>query len=125
GRVAVIGGTDELAPVEFFHSTLGTWVSVGPTRARRNHTAIPLHGGQILVVGGSRYGRLILAITDLYYPDGGSWNRVADLRRPHSGHTANVIANGTLLITGGLGRLGVPLSATEIYAPTTSRWRHG
>jgi hypothetical protein len=125
GRVAVIAGTDEPAPVEVFHPARGTWVSVGPTRARRNHSAAPLQRGQILVVGGSLYGRLILAIADLYNPDGGTWNRVADMRRPHSGHTANVIANGTLLITGGLGRLGVPLSATEIYDPTTGRWRYG
>ncbi|MEV6849092.1 kelch repeat-containing protein [Actinoplanes sp. NPDC051411] len=114
GTVLVAGGSairtgstvHALRSAEIFHpDDHDTWTAAADlTDARTGHTAIVLHGGVVLVCGGSApVGTAedpALAFCELY--DGTKWTPTGSLRHARRHHQATRLTDKTVLITGGL-----------------------
>jgi len=110
GKVLVAGGLgssdpkDALSSVELYDSATGVWMAVKPMKtARRQHAAILLPNGKVLVAGGWGRGYLEhdLSSVEVYDPATGTWTAGNDLAIGKAGHTATLLPNGKVLIAGG------------------------
>jgi len=115
GTVLVAGGSairagstvHALRSAEIFHPDDKTWQpAAGLTDARTGHTAISLHGGAVLVCGGTApVGTAedpALAFCELYDFGGKKWTPTGSLLHARSHHQATRLTDKTVLITGGL-----------------------
>ncbi|BEP96917.1 hypothetical protein GmRootA79_53020 (plasmid) [Acidovorax sp. A79] len=119
-----------LATTRLYNPAANTWSS-GPDlpSPRFGHTATPLPGGNVLLVGGREAGPvnsananslLYSALTNTFAASTGQLT----LRRSH--HTATLLPNGTVLVVGGRGIAGQEaLSSVEIFDPVTGIWSSG
>jgi hypothetical protein len=129
GAVLLVGGADiEGAQVaaDLFDPTGPRVVRTGvPVRARRDHAAVHLGGGRILVVGGEVYdgGIVPTRSAEVWTRSTGTFTAVEDMEQPRSKPAAFVLADGAVLVTGGmrtLGQPGFPYVAnveSELYRP--------
>jgi hypothetical protein len=86
--------------------------------ARFNHTATPLPGGKVLIVGGQAItGGAIFDTAELYDPSTGLWTLTGSMSSPRSNHTATQLSDGKVLVTG-----GNAIGTAEIYDPKTGLW---
>src|SRR5439155_4076123 len=93
----------------------GTWTSTGPlATARRNHTAVLLPNGKVLVTGGHVTGGQALASAELYDPADGIWASTGSLATARSDHTATLLPNGKVLVAGGSNDSSA-LASAELY----------
>jgi N-acetylneuraminic acid mutarotase len=129
GKVIVAGGItyatqpnphdESLDLVEMFDPVRGEWYSVGRLQvARRYHTAVRLHDGRVLVVGGVEHdlysgGFVSLTGAELYDPRAFAWTSTGNLNEARSGHSEALIATlpfippyrqGSTVIVAGGGR---------------------
>ena len=128
GKVLVTGGctsntcTSDTAVSEIYDPTTNSWSTTGNLNtARRYHTAVLLHTGKVLVVGGTN-GTAALSSCELYNPSTGAWSKAASTTtfRYHNGTT--LLSDGKVLVTGGAsGRF--PMYSAEIYDPTANTWK--
>ncbi|MBL9114582.1 MAG: twin-arginine translocation signal domain-containing protein [Verrucomicrobiaceae bacterium] len=115
GRILVVGGTGvggALASCQIYDVNDDTWYDAAPlSRARGAHTATPISGNNVLVLGGYNHGALAMA--SLYDPIKDTWQPAAPLRQPRYRHNAQTLPDGRVVLTGGY-HLGM-LSQPEIY----------
>ena len=115
GRILVVGGTGiggALASCQIYDVNDDTWYDAAPlSRARGAHTATPISGNNVLVLGGYNHGALAMA--SLYDPIKDTWQPAAPLRQPRYRHNAQTLPDGRVVLTGGY-YLGM-LSQPEIY----------
>jgi hypothetical protein len=100
------GGTTALRSAERFDPEQGEWhTAAAMTDARTAHTALPLAGGVILVVGGvAPVGAVddpALAFCELYDPAHDRWTPTGSLLRGRRHHRAIKLTDNTVLVTGG------------------------
>ena len=122
GKVLVTGGYSggQLATVQVYSPTTGTWSMTGSMSATRFvHTTTLLTNGLVLVVGGFGGGGY-LASTELFNPLTGLWTPTGSLNSPRYDHTATLLPNGKVLVAGGNGPGW--LSTTELYDPVAGTW---
>lgn len=122
GKVLVTGGYNggQLATVEVYSPTTGTWSTTGSmAETRFVHTTTLLTNGLVLVVGGFGNGGY-LASAEVYNPVTGLWTPTASLNSPRYDHTATLLPNGKVLVAGGNGPGW--LSTTELYDPVAGTW---
>jgi WD40 repeat protein len=89
---------------------------------RRNHTAMLLPNGKILVVGG--YSNTVYwASAELYDPATGIWATTGSLHATRSSHTATLLPNGKVLVAGGqCSGGGMAIASAELYDPASGTW---
>jgi len=127
GKVLVTGGCmantgcSNTATSELYDPTSNSWSKTGSLNtARYYHTAVLLHTGKVLVVGGTN--GTALSSCELYNPSTGAWSNAASTAtfRYHNGTT--LLSDGKVLVTGGAsGRF--PMYSAEIYDPTANTWK--
>lgn len=127
GKVLVAGGGNggvpptALATSEIYNPVTGTWVPTGPLNfARRNHAAVLLSNGKVLIVGGLNPSSVRLSSAELYDPATGSWTLTGSLHDARNAFTATLLPNGKVLVAGG--RNSGQISSAELYDPTTGTW---
>lgn len=130
GTVLVAGGTQKndgstkTRQAELYDPGSDTWQSVqGMSVPRAYHTAVLLHTGKILVIGGRADGYSSTNMTECYDPMTKSWSRAGNMnvaRENSLGQEALVLPDGTVLIAG-----GDSAGTSEIYTPTTDIWIMG
>jgi len=107
--------------------------SVSPSAAglamavpRASHTATPLPGGRVLIVGGCVVDHCdgpAGADSELFDPATGRFTPGPPLSVPRAGHTATALADGRVLVVGGFsGERQPPLATAEVYSPATGRF---
>jgi hypothetical protein len=115
GTVLIAGGSairagstvHALRSAEIFHPGDKTWTTAADlTDARTGHTAVPLHGGAVLVCGGTTpvgtAGDPALAFCELYDFGGKKWTPTGSLLHARSHHQATRLTDKAVLVTGGL-----------------------
>ncbi len=127
GDVLVAGGIDVSFPLPFGFPALasaeiydvkgGVWNATGSMTAPRfNHTAIALHGGDVLAAAGEDMDVSVLDSAERYDPKTGSWSATGDLTIRRATHTATLLHDGRVLVTGGF-FIGTGLASAELYLP--------
>ncbi len=128
GRVLVVGGTTDDAPVELFDARTNRFLVVGPERpARLRHSASLLRDGRVLVAGGrnadARGRHQALGTAEIIDPKTGDTEDGA-LLQARALHTSTRLGDGRVLLVGGeryeADGTPVPLATTELWDPTTS-----
>ena len=93
---------------------------------RASHTATPLPGGRVLIVGGcvvDHCDGTAGADSELFDPATGRFTPGAPLSVPRAGHTATALTDGRVLVVGGFpGERLPPLASAEVYDPATGRF---
>src|SRR5581483_4985193 len=90
---------------------------------RRDHHAVLLLNGKVLIVGGNRS-----ADAELYDPRTGSFRATGAMEAPRRWDTATLLRNGNVLIAGGATcstqptAAGCDLASAEVYDPGTERF---
>ncbi|MET7395803.1 kelch repeat-containing protein [Dactylosporangium sp. NPDC005572] len=93
---------------------------------RASHTATPLPGGRVLIIGGcvvDHCDGTAGADSELFDPATGRFTPGALLSTPRAGHTATALTDGRVLVVGGFsGERLPPLASAEVYNPVTGRF---
>jgi hypothetical protein len=96
----------------------GTWAKTGSmTTPRQNQTAILLHDGQVLVIGGTSTG----PGAELYNPATGKWAATGNPPSALPGATAALLPDGQVLVAGGAAGF-TATSGAELFTPATGTW---
>jgi N-acetylneuraminic acid mutarotase len=120
GQSLIEGSRRVIAIAELYDPSTGTWSLTGDmTEKRRDHKALLLKDGRVMVVGG--------ASAEIYDPTTGTWSKAGEYSKPHVlDFAAILLEDGRVLVSGGgeaksYGR--VPsYSHTDIYDPSTGEW---
>ncbi|OJT19119.1 galactose oxidase [Archangium sp. Cb G35] len=127
GRVLASGGHDgsrTLTSCEVYEPETGEWYATGAMRtARRNHAAVRLADGRVLVVGGTfsaSFGSL--ASAEVYEPGTGRWTAVRDMGEARNDPAAVLLADGRVLVAGGFDVDRHPVRSAELFDPATGEW---
>ncbi|MFH2010558.1 MAG: kelch repeat-containing protein [bacterium] len=92
-----------------------TTVDPDPSAMIRDHAALTLPDGRVLVVGGRTLDGTVLADGVLFDPGDGSFTRVESmLTTARYGHTAERVGN-ELVVAGGTDASGIPVGDAEIF----------
>jgi N-acetylneuraminic acid mutarotase len=136
GRVLVVGGYGgapntladtgaALASSEIFDPVTGNWTATGSlSTARRDHIAVPLSGGRVLVAGGSN-ANVTLASAEIYDVSTGVWTPAPPMAVARQSASAVVLANGRVLVVNGLNGASSAAFGSgtgEIYDPVANTW---
>lgn len=136
GKVLVVGGVrpgdyaETHGAAQLYDPVAGGWSPIGAMgTARSHHTATPLGGGRVLVVGGmsgSHAHGASAASAELYDAATDGWHSAGSMRTGRFGHTATLLPSGKVLVAGGLvpgksGQLTYSDSA-ELYDPASGAW---
>lgn len=128
GKVLVVGGasvetyfpSDLLTSAELFDPRSGTWTLAASLHAvRRDHQALPLPDGTVLVVGGSDGSEAYPPAAERYDPRSGTWTVTANMTERLYVWAATSLSDGTILVVGGPGEV----SPAELYDPGSGIWR--
>lgn len=124
GEVLVAGGSG----AAMYHPTAGAWGVVPPMNVmRRNHGAVRLLDGRVLVVGGDGYLDAAPSSAEIFDPETRSWTPTPALnfhrRNWAPDLTATLLLDGTVLVTGGSDAQWSALGSAEIYDPALNTWR--
>jgi hypothetical protein len=128
GDVLVVGGNLTEGEAEILRvpeawetSSYPYWSLTGPVQVRRRqHTAVLLPSGKVLVAGGSTLGGAT-ASAELFDRATNAWSSARSMRTARSQHTATLLPSGQVLVTGGVGASGY-LNSAELYDPETDTW---
>jgi hypothetical protein len=126
-RVLAAGGHDgtrTLSSAELFDPVTGVWSAAGALKvARRNHAAVTLVDGRVLVVGGSPVQLIgALASAELFEPATGEWTVAASMAVARIDPTAVLLADGRVLVVGGSDVDRRTLRSAEVFDPATGTW---
>jgi hypothetical protein len=129
--VLVAGGDGASASesAEVYDPATGTWASTGNlVTYRREHSAVRLADGRVLVMGGTDGGGTVLASAEVYNPATGTWSSTGGMARARRAFIAAMLPNGRVLVAGGLVDDGDEclgfncLDTAEVYNPATGTW---
>ena len=84
---------------------------------RREHAAVALPDGRVLISGGETADFRPLAAVEIYDPATNTFTALALLNRARRGHSATLLSGGGVLIVGGLGAPALAEAAAELYLP--------
>jgi hypothetical protein len=84
---------------------------------RRDHSAMLLPHGMVLVVGG-RADNGLLASAELYDPRSGTWTPTGNMSDGYGFYTATLLHDGTVLVVDG----DVELTTAQLYDPRSGTW---
>ena len=126
---------ESLADIYVFDTIESTWTVVGevPEERRRGSTAAVLRDGKIYLLGGNTKGHNGGAVPwlDVYDPQSGEWNELADAPVARD-HFAAVVINDKLVAAGGRqsdassGDVAAnEVAATNVYDFSTDTWIQG
>lgn len=132
GRVLVAGGepsdlSDGLPEprgrAELYDPVAGTWTDTGRMKKpRRNHAAVALNTGHVLVLGGFHESAGIQTGVEMYDPGTGSWSETASMQVRREYHAALLLEDGRVLIAGGITNPKESQGTYEMYYhPLTNR----
>ncbi len=100
----------------------GRWRSTAMMAAGRSqHSAIPLPGGEVLVVGGQSASGSAPSSAEVYDLATGLWSPTGPLTTARIEPSATLLPSGGVLLTAGLGQDGF-LASAEVYDPATGTW---
>jgi len=132
GRVLVLGGFgDDLQNIheqpanpEFAQLYERPFDGFGPLELPRAFerwfTATPLPDGNVLLIGGTRRGSAVAAVS-LLDPKRGALIEMGHLAMPRMRHTATLLKDGRVLVTGGIDSDGNTLATAEISSESIQR----
>jgi len=134
GRVLVSGGNSAypkesaLASVEIYDPRTGKWQETTPmATARKNHAAVTLQDGRVLVAGGSAgpfNANRQLDSAEVFDAQTEEWTTVGSLREGRWGPTTTLLPSGDVLVTGGaIAPFGARASA-ELFNPAKGTWSY-
>ncbi|AKJ00604.1 galactose oxidase-like protein [Archangium gephyra] len=123
GYVMVAGGFDPgtrgnpvLSSVDVYDPYNDRWFSVPPmNRPRRDHTAVLLYSGALLVTGGTN-GTTLETSTEVYDPQSNRWFTIDHMPAPRTGHTATLLDTGAVQLIGSTGE-GVSPPSSMRFTP--------
>ncbi len=88
---------------ELYDPATGTWLDTGKMkRPRRNHAAVALNTGHVLVLGGFHESAGIQTGVEMYDPGTASWIETASMQVRREYHAALLLEDGRVLIAGGI-----------------------
>ncbi len=140
GRVVIAGGVGSLdaraqdpkvlsATMTWYPKT-GQWVGGSSLLfARFAHTATPLPGGDVLLIGGASAAEgsqprgPFLVATERVAANSSRQVKSASVAR--ASRTATLLLDGRVLVVGGLNEEGVPIAHVEIYDVAKDEWTIG
>lgn len=128
GTVLVVGGTTAASTaVEVYDPVTDVWTSITGTdplpAARKDHSAVKLADGRVLVSGGRDGGAVVQQEAWLYDPTaalGARWSATGSLNGQRYWHTTTLLDDGTVLAAGGFD--AATLDTLEIYDPDLGTW---
>lgn len=124
GLLGLVGiGTAGAAWGTAIASAASGWQLAAPMEdVRREHSAVLLRDGRVLVVSGVN-SRGELAHTEVYDPATGGWSRAASVLEPRRYATATLLRDGRVLVAGGSNTAATEaLSHAELYDPVANTW---
>jgi hypothetical protein len=106
GGLGLTAGPDGFLPLlntaEIFDPATGAFSSTETmVQARRQHTAILLEDGRVLVAGGYAGHICFTAGAELFDPATGMFSPTGGMHSERVGHTATLLASGEVLVAGG------------------------
>jgi hypothetical protein len=128
GKVLIAGGCNNaqsgelvcnniLASAEIYDPATETFTLVGSmVTARKDHTAVILSNGKVLIAGGTNASGA-LAAAELYDPATQTFSGTGSMGTARIGHTTSILTSGKVLITGG--KSDQYLNSAELYDPAT------
>ena len=126
GQVLITGGChdagcdNELASVELYDPETRAFRSAAPMATpRRDHVAVLLLDGRVLVAGGWMAGGPT-ASAELYDPITDRWAPAGEMVEARMGAAAVPLASGDVVIMGGRSRAGAALASMEIFRAGTA-----
>lgn len=131
GKVLVAGGSTEalsgfLASAEVYDPAANGWspTATPMNDARRQHVAVRLANGQVLIAGGLAGvpNGPFLSSAELFEPGSGTWTRTASMRLAHRDAIATPIGPDRVLVVGG-DLPSPPTGLAEVYDVVEGRWR--
>jgi hypothetical protein len=134
GRVLIAGGWISDAPItvvptaEIFDPNTGVFTAISSMNHRRAmHTATPLAGGVVAILGGET---AVASIDDdeVFMSGPGDFTLAANLVQPRDLHTATLLSSGKVLVAGGVHYFfdddGLPewiaLQSAEVFDPVAN-----
>ena len=113
GRVFVAGAdADSAGTSELYDPTKGTFSETGRMAVQSLDTAVLLHDGRVLVLGGQPPGAEGNGTADLFDPTTNSFGPAGTMTSPRLGQSATVMADGRVLVAGGAND-----ASAEVYTP--------
>jgi len=103
----------------------GSWSSFQHAENGRSEaTAVVLHDGSVLLVGGNLSNGSPVSTTEIYDPRHGSWSTASDMPVAVNIPTATVMADGRVLVVGGEANpnTGVAVNTAFIFDPASGIW---
>jgi len=122
GRILVIGGNSDFTEKSYLSTTeiikLGSWISIpGPEMScpRSSCSAVMLHDGRVLVIGGKNQTNMSLSTTEVLDLTKGSSNPGPNLEIARSSAAAALLpGEDGVLVIGGRGNNITDLDSTEV-----------
>lgn len=133
-RVLVVGGATMEGPngrprvsAEIWDPKQNRWTAVAaPNVPRRNHSAVRLRDGRVLVAGGQLPVQLgigeaqsVLDSVEIWDPRTNVWQLAAPMSRPRRNCSLVLLADGRVMVAGGMAGAQ---STPEIWDPKTNQW---
>lgn len=119
------GGTPDAGPFICDAGLCGRFTGTGMMADPRiEHGVVLLPTGHALAVGGSS-GAALLASSERYDPDSGTWSDAGRLTTPRHNFSIAALPSGKVIVAGGRTTGNALLSSTEIWDPQTSSWSPG
>jgi len=127
-KVLVVGGGNFSASAdtaELYDPSTRNWTFTGSMKKPRyrNHTAVSLQNGEVLVTGGApSFGGLAQAAAELYNPATESWISTGNMNSARYNHAITMLQDGRVLVLGGYDASNTSLNTTEVYDPGAGAW---
>jgi hypothetical protein len=112
GRVFLAGADGHGYTAQRFDPTSGSFSPAGRMAVQALDTAVLLHDGRVLVLGGHLPGGSGNGSADLYDPTTNTFGPAGTMTSPRLGQSATVLADGQVLVAG-----GADDASAEVYTP--------
>jgi Kelch motif len=118
GRLLVM--PNQSTQVHLYDPATGTWTSAGGFDGRRDHAAVQLVDGRVLVSAGRGANTLSTAL--LFNPMTLAWRSAGTMRKARYGHFSFLLPDGRVAVSHGVFDDGTSANTAEVYDPATGSW---